>query len=126
MNTNYHLDLTEEQYNDVITCIEAANRIACGQIEAINTILPIRTDWDVMDEIKKKSFPELYLNQSYGWSGGHPASSWSRFQASTYALYREMRYKREMYRKSKGYNVYQIPTLRKEGIDLPKIKITET
>lgn len=38
----YKMTLTEEQYNHIAECVETCHRIACGQIDAIEKVLPLR------------------------------------------------------------------------------------
>jgi hypothetical protein len=74
-------------------------------------------------KLKEQAFPELSFNQSYKWCGGHLNKAFSRFQAATYAIYREMLHARTV---NEGLdNVYKSPTLRCEKIDLPKITIKD-
>lgn len=119
----YILELTEEQYNLIALCVESVHRISSGQIEELDQIVPGKIDREVLMKIKDQAFPELSFNQSYKWCGGHPNKAFSHFQAATYAIYREMLHVRTV---DEGLdNVYQSPTLRCDGVDLPEITFME-
>lgn len=100
----YKMTLTEEQYNHIAKCVEVCHRIACGQIDSLNEILPISPDNYLIKQIKKESFPELDANQEYKWNGGYRNTkngevfrkAFDKFQAQGYQIYREMCYKRNM------------------------------
>ena len=118
----YIVELTEEQYNLIANCTEVVHRISVGQIEELNQIVPNRIR-ELLVKLKEQAFPELSFNQSYKWCGGHHNKAFSHFQAATYAIYREMLHARTI---NEGIdNVYQNPTLRCEGVDVPKISIKE-
>ena len=119
----YTLELTEEQYNIISFCTEVVNRISAGQIEELDQIVLHKIDRELLVKLKEQAFPELSFNQSYSWCGGHQNKAYSHFQAATYAIYREMIHVRTV---NEGIdNVYQSPTLRCEGVDIPKITIKE-
>jgi hypothetical protein len=119
----YILELTEEQYNIISFCTEVVHRISVGQVEELDQIVPKKLDREVFLKLKEQAFPELSFNQSYKWSGGHQNGAYSHFQAATYAIYREMIHARTV---NEGiHNVYQSPTLRCEGVDVPKITIKD-
>lgn len=124
----YIMELTEEQYRLIALCTEVVHRISVGQVEELNQIIPKRIDRDLLLKLKEQSFPELSFNQSYKWCGGYKGSdndktnkAFSHFQAATYSIYREMIHVRTV---NEGTdNVYQSPTLRCDGVDIPKIYI---
>lgn len=125
----YIMGMTEEQYNHIAQCVEVAHRIACGQIESLNEILPIKVDDATIREIKHQAFPELGLNQSYGWNGGYKNNShgedfrkaFDLFQAMGYQIYREMVHQRTI---AMGvYNVYSSPTLTTYKAQQPIIEV---
>ena len=119
----YILELTEGQYDLIAICMEVVHRISAGQVEELNQIVPEMIDRDELAKIKEQAFPELSFNASYKWCGGHPNKAFSRFQAATYAIYREMLHVRTV---NEGIdNVYQSPTLRCDAVNLPKITIKE-
>ena len=119
----YTLELTEEQYNLIALCTEVVHRISVGQVEELDQIVPHKIDHDLLVKLKEQAFPELSFNQDYRWCGGHQNKAFSHFQAATYAIYREMIHVRTV---NDGIdNVYQSPTLRCEGVDIPKITIKE-
>ena len=128
MAKKYTLELTEEQYGLIAISVESVHRIIIGQVEELDQILPNRLDRDLLVKLKEQAFPELSFNQYYRWCGGYRGSenektnkAFSHFQAATYAIYREMLHARTV---NEGYdNVYQSPTLRCEGVDIPKISI---
>ena len=123
MAKKYIMELTEEQYSLISLCVESVHRISVGQVEELDQIVPKKIERDLLVKLKEQSFPELSFNQSYKWCGGHQNKAFSHFQAATYAIYREMRH---VYTVSEGRdNVYQSPTLRCEGVDVPKITIKE-
>ena len=130
MAKKYILELTEEQYDLIALSVEVVHRISCGQVEELDQIVPEKIDRDLLMKLKEQAFPELAFNESYKWCGGYKGSDneefnkiFSHFQAETYALYREMLHIRTV---NKGVdNVYQSPTLRCEGVDIPKITIKE-
>ena len=121
--SNYILELTEKQYDTIALCAEVVHRIASGQVEEINQIVPKKIDREVLIKIKEQAFPELSFNQSYKWCGGHPDKGFSHLQAATYAIYREMLHVRAIHEGQD--NVYRSPTLRCDGVDLPNITIME-
>ncbi len=119
----YILELTDEQYSLIALCTEAVHRISVGQVEELDQIVPEKLDRELLVKLKEQAFPELSFNQSYKWCGGHPDEAFSHFQAATYAIYREMLHALTV--NSGIDNVYQSPTLRCEGVDLPIITIKE-
>lgn len=119
----YIIELTEEQYDLIALCAEVVHRISAGQVEELGQIIPKTIERDLLVKLKEQAFPELSFNQSYKWSGGHQNKAYSHFQAATYAIYREMIHARTV---NEGIdNVYTSPTLRCEGVDIPKITIKE-
>ena len=123
MAKKYIIELTEEQYSLIALCVESVHRISVGQVEELDQIVPKKIERDLLVKLKEQAFPELSFNQSYKWCGGHHNKAFSHFQAATYAIYREMLHTRTV---NEGIdNVYQSPTLRCEGVDVPKITITE-
>ena len=117
----YILELTEEQYSLIALCVESVHRISVGQVEELDQIVPKKIDRELFLKLKEQAFPELSFNQSYKWSGGHPVEAFSHFQAATYAIYREMLHALTV---NEGIdNVYRSPTLRCEGVGVPKIII---
>ncbi len=119
----YILELTDEQYSLIVLCVESVHRVSVGQVEELDQIVPEKIDRELLVKLKEQAFPELSFNQSYKWSGGHPNKAFSHFQAATYAIYREMLHARTV---NNGIdNVYQSPTLRCVGVDLPIITIKE-
>ena len=123
MVKKYVIELTEDQYSLITNCTEVVHRISVGQIEELDQIVPKKIDRKLLVKLKEQAFPELSFNQSYKWCGGHHNKAYSHFQAATYAIYREMLHVRTV---NEGIdNVYQSPTLRCEGVDVPKITITE-
>lgn len=129
MAKKYILELTEEQYNLIELCTEVVHRISIGQVEELGQIVPEKIDRELFVKLKEQAFPELSFNASYSWCGGYKGKTndnfnkaFSHFQAATYAIYREMLHFRTI---QKGQdNVYQSPTLRCEGVDIPEIKCT--
>lgn len=119
----YLLELTEEQYDIIAMCTEVVHRISVGQVEELNQIVCKSIDRELLGKVKEQAFPELLFNSSYKWCGGHPNKSFSHFQAATYAIYREMLHFRVVH-EGRG-SVYQSPTLRCEGIDIPKITLND-
>ena len=123
MAKKYTIELTEEQYNLIALCTEIVHRISVGQVEELDQIVPKKIERDLLVKLKEQAFPELSFNQSYKWCGGHRNKAFSHFQAATYAIYREMLHARTV---NEGRdNVYQSPTLRCEGVDVPIISIKE-
>lgn len=127
----YILELTEEQYNHIAKCVEVVHRIACGQIESLNEVVPNPIDYSKLVEIKKIVFPELSRNESYSWNGGYHGTehnerfriAFDKFQAQGYQIYREMCYKQNI---AKGIdNVLSSPTLQTNKADKPIIIIKE-
>lgn len=125
----YKMELTAEQYNHIAQCVEVVHRIACGQIESLNEIVPIKVDDATIHEIKHQAFPELAFNQSYGWNGGYKNNShgedfrkaFDTFQAQGYQIYRQMCYKRNI---AKGIdNVLSSPTLTTDKAKQPIIEV---
>lgn len=125
----YIMTLTEEQYNHIAKCVETCHRIACGQIESIREILPVRPCDKLVEEIKRQSFPELSFNESYGWNGGYRGTehgedfrkAFDTYQAQGYQIYRQMCYKRNI---AKGIdNVLSSPTLTTDKAQQPIIDV---
>lgn len=124
----YIMELTEEQYNHIAKCVEVCHRIACGQIETIEEIVPNKIDGILLDAIKAQAFPELSLRESYRWDGGYRNNehgenfqkAFDKFQAQGYQIYREMCYK---YNMAKGIdNVLSSPTLTTHKASKPIVK----
>lgn len=125
----YKLELTEQQYNHIAMCVEVCHRIACGQVESIDEILPNKVDERVLKEIKREAFPELGINMSYGWNGGYRSAqhgegfckSFDTFQAQGYQIYRQMCYVRNI---AEGIdNVLSSPTLTTSKAQQPIIEV---
>lgn len=124
MAKKYILELTEKQYSLISLCTEVVHRISVGQVEELDQIVPKKIDRELLVKIKEQAFPELAFNASYKWCGGYKANkAYSHFQAATYAIYREMLHARVVHEDID--NVYKSPTLRCEGVDIPKITIKE-
>jgi len=119
----YIIELTEGQYDIISFCTEVVHRISAGQVEELDQIVPHKIDRELLVKLKEQAFPELSFNQSYSWCGGHQNKAYSHFQAATYAVYREMIHIRTV--NEEIDNVYRSPTLRCEGVDIPKITIKE-
>ena len=123
MAKKYIIELTEEQYSLIALCVESVHRISAGQVEELDQIVPNKIDRELLVKLKEQAFPELSFNQSYKWCGGHHNKAFSHFQEATYAIYREMLHARTV---NEGIvNVYKSPTLRCEGVNVPKITIKE-
>lgn len=130
-NKKYIMELTEEQYHHIATCVEVCHRIACGQIDDIAQILPSRPDDNIIRELKHQAFPELSFNESYGWNGGYRNNeygeefrkSFDKFQARGYQIYREMLHRRNIAENID--NVYSSPTLTTDKASQPKISVIE-
>lgn len=125
----YKIEVTEEQYNHIATCVEVCHRVACGDVRFINKILPISPDYELLDKIKRQAFPELGEHETYSWDGGYNNHDFPEtlreiidvFQAQGYQIYREMLYKRNI---AKGIdNVYSSPTLTTYKADKPIIEV---
>ena len=130
MARRYLLELTEEQYNLIGLCTEVVHRISVGQVEELDQIVPKKIDRELLMKLKEQAFPELSFNASYKWSGGYRGKdndkankAFSHFQAAAYAIYREMLHFNAI--QEDKYNIYQSPTLRCDGVDIPKITIKE-
>lgn len=128
----YQIEVTEGQYNTIAMCVDVCHRISCGDVWEINQILPITIDRNLLAKIKREAFPELAWNAQYKWCGGYrnPSKSeefckaFGKFQAQTYAIYREMYHQRNLINGIN--NVYTSDTLTcEEGGELPKIKVIE-
>lgn len=125
----YRMQLTEEQYNHIIRCVEVVHRISCGDIYELRDILPICPDDILLKEIKRQSFPELAFNEQYGWNGGYRGreldceyrQAFDKFQAQGYQIYRQMRRMRNI---AGGIeDVYSSPTLTTWKAEQPVIEI---
>lgn len=125
----YKLELNEEQYNHIAKCVEVCHRIACGQLDSLDEILPNKVDNCLLRVIKKDVFPELYYAESYGWNGGYRNTdhgepfrkAFDKFQAQGYQIYRQMCYKRNI---AKGIdNVLSSPTLTTDKAKQPIIEV---
>lgn len=126
MAKKYLLELTEEQYNLIGLCTEVVHRISVGQVEELDQIVPKKIDRELLVRLKEQAFPELSFNASYKWCGGYDGTDNNKFnkafshhQAATYAIYREMLHFKAI--QAGQDNVYQSPTLRCEGVDIPVI-----
>lgn len=125
----YILTLTEDQYNHIAQCVEVCHRIACGQLDSLDEILPGKVDDNLLRVIKKDVFHELSYGESYGWNGGYRNTShgedfrntFDTFQAQGYQIYRQMCYKRNI---AKGIdNVLSSPTLTTYKAQQPIIEV---
>lgn len=125
----YKMILTEEQYNHIAQCVETCHRIACGQLESLDEILPNKVDNSLYRVIKADVFPELAYAESYGWNGGYRGTehgepfrkAFDKFQAQGYQIYREMRYRQNI---AKGIdNVLSTPTLTTDKAQQPIIEV---
>lgn len=126
----YTIELTEEQYHLISLCVEVVHRISVGQVEELDQIVPKKIEHEMLVKLKEQTFPELPFNASYKWCGGYRGSdsdrdnkAFSHFQAATYAIYREMLHFNAI--QERWDNVYQSPTLRCDGVAIPKISIKE-
>lgn len=125
----YKMILTEEQYNHIAQCVEVVHRIACGQIESLNEILPNTVHESWLKAIKEDAFPELSYSASYKWDGGYCGTGHSeefkkafdKFQAQGYQIYREMLYQRYLAKGIRG--VYSSPTLTTDKAKQPTIEV---
>ena len=123
------MTLTEEQYNHIALCVEVCHRIACGQIESLNDILPTDPDESLLRELKREVFPELSPDESYKWDGGYMVTEqgeefrkdFDTFQAQGYQIYRQMRYKQNIAKGKK--NVLSSPTLTTDKAGQPVIEV---
>lgn len=127
----YKMELTEEQYQHIIECVETVHRIACGQIDSIREILPIAPDDELLRKIKEQSFPELERGEWYKWDGGYRndahgedfRKAFDLFQARGYQIYRQMEYVRNT---AKGIdNVLSSPTPTTDKAKQPIIEAVE-
>lgn len=125
----YKIELNEQQYNHIAMCVEVCHRIACGQIDAIDQILPNKVDDNLLREIKHQAFPELAIREEYKWNGGYRGiehgedfrKAFDTFQAQGYQIYRQMCYKRNI---ANGIdNVLSSPTLTTEKAKQPIIEV---
>lgn len=125
----YKLELNEEQYNHIAKCVEVCHRIACGQLNSLDEILPNKVDDYLLRVIKKEVFPELSYAESYGWNGGYRNTdhgepfrkAFDKFQAQGYQIYRQMCYKRNI---AEGIdNVLSSPTLTTYKAKQPIIEV---
>jgi len=126
----YTIELTEEQYHLISLCVEVVHRVSVGQVEELDLIVPKKIEHEMLVKLKKQTFPELPFNASYKWCGGYRGSdsdrdnkAFSHFQAATYAIYREMLHFNAI--QESHDDVYRSPTLRCDGVAIPKISIKE-
>lgn len=125
----YRMELTEEQYTHIARCVEVCHRIACGQIESINEILPNTIEYEDILKLKRFAFPELSSGESYGWNGGYRGiehgedfrKAFDTFQARGYQIYRQMLHIRNIAENID--NVYSSPTLTTDKADQPIIDV---
>jgi len=125
----YRIKLTEEQYDHIEQCVEVCHRIACGQIEAINEILPNIINYNDLLDLKKIAFPELSRYESYGWNGGYRGTghdedfckAFDKFQAQGYQIWHHMLYIRNVAKNID--NVYSFPTLPTNKAEQPIIEV---
>ena len=127
----YRMTLTEEQYNHIAKCVEVVHRIACGQMDSLDEIVPNVIDLSDLRQLKKTAFPELAWNEDYGWNGGYRSTAhgevfrkaFDKFQAQGYQIYRQMRYKQNI---AKGIdNVLSSPTLTTDKANQPIIDVID-
>lgn len=127
----YRITLTEEQYLHIAQCVETCHRIACGQVEEVSSVLPIRPSDEILRKLKEECFPELSWGESYGWNGGYRGTehgdkfreAFDKFQARGYQIYREMYHRRNI---AEGIdNVYSSPTLTTDKAEQPIIEVVE-
>lgn len=116
----YQITLTEKQLCVMIEALEDWHRFVCGQCTMDNatSYLPnkqMRETREILQkQVERAIFPELSLNSSYSWHGGHKDNpAMSEVAAITYMLYRELRHQ---LCNIKGTNsgVYSSPTLTDE------------
>lgn len=122
------LEVTEEQLRLIADCVEDECRFMSGQMELFNATTILDNDIEVRDalyELKPLVVPQLPLNASYSWNGGHcPNESQRKFIAKTYGIYREIRHR--LAEENCDPNVYHSETLTcKDNMPLPIIKVIE-
>lgn len=125
----YVMTLTEEQYNHIALCVETCHRIACGELDALNTVVPNVIHDEDLRRIKETASPELGNQETYKWNGGYRDKSsgepfrkaFDEFQARGYQIYRQMRHKQVI---AKGIdNIYTTPTLATDKAEQPNIEV---
>lgn len=125
----WQITLTEEQLCLMMNAIEDWHRFVCGQCSMGNATSFIESKAmhevrEILDkQVKPAMFPELSLQQSYSWCGGHPNPNMSKVAAISYMLYREMRHKLTLADdNSPDWSVYkyETPTCEEQG---PMIKV---
>jgi len=126
----YQITLTEDQMRLVSNALEDWSRFVAGQCEmefATSLVYDSRKVKDILhDQVKPAMFPELALNESYGWSGSTCKNDFQRKAiAMSYMLYREIiHYLTVNNGKDMSWSTYNSPTLTcpEQG---PLIKIEE-
>lgn len=117
----WRLDLTDEQYQCIITGMELYHRLLCGDIMELRNLSPLGNSiMPFVSDIKNKLFPELHEGETYSWDGGSEVHYFDQQQAISYQIYREMRHKAAM--AAHKDNVYSTETLTTDKAD--PIKVT--
>lgn len=95
----YQITLTEKQLCVMIEALEDWHRFVCGQCTMYNatSYLPTKQMCEAQEilqrQVERAMFPELPVNASYSWNGGHKDNpSMSEVAAITYMLYRGLRH----------------------------------
>jgi hypothetical protein len=104
----WKMELTEEQFYCIIRGMEYYHRMMCGQVDVVDDVCEEKIDLNLQNELKKQMFPNLMIDESYGWNGTDK-SSFGDEMAISYQIYREMKHKDAIERKID--NVYSSETL---------------
>ena len=112
------IEVTEEQLNCIIDCVEDINRFLAGDTRldhATSFIGDTKSMWcvrDILDTAHPYVTPDIPQNANYGWNGGNCPDEAQRHQiALGYGIYRNLRHCIERHYQRKDWSVYQSPTL---------------
>lgn len=116
----WRLDLTDEQFDCILTGMELYHRLLCGDLNQLVDISPHGVACvQYLGTLKSRIFPELGPGETYSWNGGSPTPYFDTQQAQSYQIYREMLHRKTL---AEGlHNVYSSETLRTEKAEQPKI-----
>ena len=117
---HYTITCSEEQLLLIANMVEDCTRFLSGQCELWNSTILLDNGKELREYlnrvVKPMVTPELHLNESYAWDGGHCPNDYQRKAiAMGYGLYREILHffavERTKNNPDAGWNTYCSPTL---------------
>ena len=114
----YTITCSEEQLILIAHAVEDWSRFLSGQCELHHATSMIKNHDnyyelnEALADLHQLVTPELPLNASYGWNGGHcPNEAQRKAIAMSYGIYRQVLHFFACQKPKDGYNCYQSPTL---------------